>query len=280
MAVSARLMAGGSAVLLGGVAPTARLGLRAGVRLVAAGALSVTAIDLRVLGLVAARAAGEQRFGSMRQTAVTTLTSRVPGVAGRVCHFGSMTALADLALVQLLQEVVRLVALHASDAGVAGVIGARELMAIAAGFRGHVGLHRLRMRVVAAHARAHLAALRVIRMHVRVAALASVLRRGFHVVRRVAARASAMCRHLGFGQHVLVTVTATAAHGGALLEAVGPVTSDAFTVPAFEQRARRHDRLVARVTVHARGSGVQRRGVLVLVARLADLRRRLVRGRV
>lgn len=60
-----------------------------------------------------------------------------------------------------------------------------------------------------------------------------------------------------------------------LLEAVRPVAADALRVAPLEQRARRDEGLVAAVTILAGRAGVQRRGVLVLVAGLANLRRRL-----
>ena len=63
------------------------------------------------------------------------------------------------------------------------------------------------MRVVARHATAEASALRMVRMNIPVAILASRGRAPVHVVRRMAARAYGMRWHLGLSEHEDVGVT-------------------------------------------------------------------------
>lgn len=274
---SASLVTFGSAGGLLLVARPAFFLPRARVRLVAGQALLVATTHLRLLALVASRAALHQAFGFVRQAAVAALASLMPRVHAHLLHALGVAARAHRRAPLLQVEGMWLVAFHAIDAGVRRVVGSRKLVAAAAILRRRAGLHRLWMRVVAADARPGFTALGMVGVHRPVAVRAGSVRRALHVVRRVAAGAGVVRDDAPAADYVLLAVAAPAVVCDLAIEVVRPMATGALGVTARKQRRRGDDRLLGGVTAGAAEARSHALGVLVRVTSLANLSRSFAR---
>jgi hypothetical protein len=267
MAVRADLVPNGRRGEFPSVTGFACGGDAARVRLMAAGTHLVPrprlAEGIRVAG--GARSANAARL--VRQTDVATFARRVPYARCGQSQFLLMAIRARGVLRLRQLEVVRRVAALTGDAGVKIMLGRSDLMTTAATLRERVFLGSCRMRFMATDACAARDALRVIRMHVRVALRAGCSRIAPHVVRRVAARAQRVRGHESRGQHHHLGVARMAIDRPLRFELVGPVATDALRVTASEQCRYRDDRLSLAVTFGTRGEGIRGGRVLMGVAR-------------
>ncbi len=186
-----------------------------------------------------------------------------------------VTALARRLFGQFSHEVVRRVTAFAVRTAVKSPVGRGDLMAAAARARSDVAACARRVWVVATHAGARGAALRVIGVNVLVALGASPLRRTADIVRRVAAIALRMRANARRAEHVNVFVTRSARDGARFLELMGPVASDALGVAFGEERAGGYFWFLGRMTSGAAGSRRGRRSVLLMMAHAARRARRL-----
>jgi len=131
-----------------------------------------------------------------------------------------------------------------------------------------------RVRIVAAGARVRAADLRMIGVHVGVAALAGPFRALSNRVRRMAIRALVVGDDHGFAQHVHRGVARAARRGRGFRELVRLVAGDALRVPVREERALRHDRPRVFMALCARVQGFGSAPVLALMAGRTHLNRR------
>ncbi len=236
------------------------------VRLVATGAHLVSgprlATSIRVAG--DARSANTTRF--VRQAQVATLTCGVTHARGRQGQFLLVAIRARDVLRLRQQEVVRRVTALTGDTGVKVVLGRSNLVTTAATLGERVFFRARRVRFMAGNACPASAALRMIRMHVRVALRTRGTWVVANVVRRVAIRAQRVRGHESRGQRHHIRVARAAVHRALRLELVRPVAADALRVTAGEQCRRWHDGLSLAVTFGTRGEGIRGGSVLMAVA--------------
>lgn len=183
---------------------------------------------------VARRATRSQRLGSMWQALVAALALLVAGVGGYLLHALCVAITADGRARQLNAEGVRLVALGAFYAAVRAVVGGGELVTAATAAGGVFGVRAARVGIVAADAAPGFAHLRVVGMHVAVAARAGAFRAGFHVVRRVTAGATVVRSHARAAQRRLILMAGAAVDGLLSAKLVRAVAAEAFAVSTGE----------------------------------------------
>jgi len=183
----------------------------------------------------------------MWQTRVAALASLVPAEGGNLAQLGCMTRRARAPIGGFANEIMRRVAALAGNARVKIGIFGGGLMTRAAGTRPAVHRRAARVRVMAAHAGAHHALLRMIGVLILMTPRASLLRSPLHVVGRVAIRALLVTRGSSAAQDHEVGMTRAARRRLFFGEFVRAMATHARAVPGLEQRRGGHDRLLARV---------------------------------
>lgn len=240
---------------------------RTAVRLVTTRTALVPGMRTLVHGCMAAVAADFAPGGMVRQPRVTRRTRGVPGQRGGTMNLLSVTRGAELFVRAGDPKLMRRVATFAGDTTVKLLVRRRCLMATAALARNGVHGARTGMRLVAAHARAGNASLRMIGVNVRMTAGARLLRRAAHVVRCVTGAAAGMCGHARRRKHGHALVAGAALTSRLSLEVVRAVAADALLVSVREHGAGRYFRLFSCVTFGTAFQSFGRRRVLVLVTR-------------
>jgi len=247
----------------------------AGMRLVTARALGVTARDLGVGRRVAVRAASGERGRPVRQTTVTALAGLVTRLGGHPREHRAVAALAGSMVGVTANEVVGRMALYAGYAAVKGLFVRSALVTVATSARCLLRLTARRVRVVTPDTAPRLAVFRVVGTLVAMALGASLISPGLHVVCSVAVRALIVRGDRAGAQHPDVSVAGAASNGSRSFEIVRPVAADAFAVSGVEQRRRWHDGIAGMALDTARAS-VRGGCVLVLMARGAGVGLRAV----
>lgn len=206
----------------------------AAVRLVAGRTLSVALVRAGALGSVTRPAARFSQLRAVRQPGVTALAGLMPGERLGLGQLRGVTTLAGSPVGHVAQEIVAGVATLAIDARVKLLVASRVLVARAAIAHARTNLRARRMRIVTAHARAHLALLGVIGVLIGVAARAGLVGTTENVVRSMTVRALAMADCVTGGQHGDVVVAGAAGHRALFAETMRLMTADAGDVPALE----------------------------------------------
>ena len=278
--VEASLVAARGRAVLDGVTRPALALDGAAVRFVTRDAIRMALGRLSVNAAVARRAADLERFGPVRKAAVAIRASAVSGIRRRVRDFRSMAGAADRRFVERAHEVMRLVTLLAPDAGVEAVVRGGDLVAGAARARAARGAGGRGMRVVAADAGSGRPLVRVVRVHTGVTARAGLRRAVRDVVRGMAAFARAVRRNARAAEDVQRVMAGRALDAARGIEGMRPVASDAFPMPAVEQRRFRYYRLLASVAFDTGRARYVRPGVLTLMTGDARLGNGVAAGRV
>lgn len=259
--------------------------LRSAVGLMAALALLMSFTRGARLPRVTTGAGRAQRLWLVRQPLVTALTVLVRRVscfgagatAGGGEHHLLLMAAAAQALIALLDhKPVGRVTARALHPLVERAVRRGLLVAVAASPRRVLALLTGRVRIVAADALADLGGLGVVWVHAAVAARTGSLDVGLYGVRLVTRGALLVLLDLRATEQVQIRVARSAGHGAGSFKRVGLMTAHAGAVPACEQRAAWHQRLLLGVAIHA---GVQRGcrpSVLMLMAGRTDLHARVL----
>ena len=261
------------------MAAFARCCARTAVWFVAIGTFSVSG-DYGMLFRRVTRGAAGLGHRVVWQTLVTTAAVFVTWTLADGAELLCVATIAQTPVGFGQRKLMRLVTLGASHGSVKVLIAVSVLVAAAAGSRHLSNVTRGRVRVVATNAAARGAELGVIGVHVLMAIHAGLFGAAAHVVRSVAANAGGVRRHRGRGQDVNFSVARTTRQRGLLAERVRLVTAHALGVAVGKQRSLWHERLLGGVARLARRERVDRRSVLVLVTRRADLLRCLTNRRV
>lgn len=207
----------------------------------------------------------------MRQSGVAAFASLMTGLRFDAGQLRRMAGLTSSLIRELPHEVVRHVATLAVHAGMKSLVTACILVTRAALAHPRSQLCAGGVRIVAANARANPAFLRMVRMLFGVATSTSLVGAGHHVVCRVAVGALLMALCVSCAQNRDVFVARSASNCLFFTELVRLVATDARYVPAFEQRAGRHDRLRLFMTGHASLERVGAGTVLLFVTGRAYL---------
>lgn len=202
----------------------------------------------------------------MREPAVAALAGRVPLHGRGERELRVVAALAHLMLSELEFEAVWLVTTLTSDGAMKRALAGRCRMAATASARDQLLLPEGRMSIMTRHTGVPGHAFRMIGVHVTVTVGASPCRRSPHVMRRVAARAQRMRRHLGLGQHNHLIVARSTGPRALGFESVRLMAAHTLSVAAGKERARRHERRRLCVAVPARVERGRARCVLLRVA--------------
>jgi hypothetical protein len=246
--VAAHLVTGRSGGLLLFVTAAAGGRLLAVVRVVAADAFGMPGYDATTFCGVARTALRHRQQRAVGQTGVTALAVLVARRNRHLRELCGMTIQAGSMIRDLTHEIVGCVtALTVYPRVKLGILG-RGLVATTAGARRRVSLSPVGMRVVAAHARAGGAGLRMIRVHVLMTFGARLLGAAAHVVGRVAVRALLMALGVRAAQCGNVLVAPPARRGLLFAELVGPMAAHTLPVPRREQGRLRNERLLLGVT--------------------------------
>lgn len=266
MTIRAQLMAPGRAREFAHMTTLALGDDTARVRLVTAGTRLMSRTRIAASIRVTDHASGADSTGFVRQPLMATLARGVTDPRGRQGQLPLMAALTGRVLSERDLEVVRGVTALTRGSRVKIAIGGGETMAAAARPCDDLCLFVGRVRFVASHARPEPEAVRVVRVHVRMALHARAAGVGAHVVRRVTTAASRMFGHARCSQHHLTGMAGAAVRSPRALKSMRLMTIHARAMPARKQRTGRHDGLRLTVAFDARGERTSGRCVLVRVA--------------
>jgi hypothetical protein len=206
----------------------------AAVRLVTGRALSMALVRACAFSGVTRSAARFPQLRAVRQAGVAALAGLMSGERLGLGQLRRMTSLASAPVGHVAQKVVGGVATLAVNARMKLLVGGRVLVARAAVAHPRANLRAGRVRIVTAHARAHLTLLGMIGVLIGVATRASLVGAAENVVRSVTVRALAMADRVTRGEHGDVVVAGAAGHRALFAETMRLMTADTGNVAALE----------------------------------------------